>query len=67
MIRYGNDLQLTDIARLIHNYESDLQACLRDGHLDTMFKYSLLLHDELERLQERLNRIKYGEAGTGSS
>lgn len=60
-IRYANDLELTDLARSITNYTADLNACLQDGHLDTAFKYSLLMHDRLTSLQERLNRLKYDE------
>lgn len=58
-VRYANDLALTNIARLFTDYTADMNACLRDGHLDTAFKYSLLMQDKLIELQERLNDIKY--------
>lgn len=58
-MRYGNDLQLTELARLMTERLADMNACIRDGHLDTAFKHALLMHDTNERLQERLNRLKY--------
>jgi hypothetical protein len=61
-MRYANDIALTGLARQITNDVADLNACLRDGHLDTAFKFALLLQDRTERLQERLNDIKYGRA-----
>jgi hypothetical protein len=58
-VKYGNDLELTEQGRLLTNLLADLNACLRDGHLDTAFKYLLLMDDASQRLQERLNRIRW--------
>jgi len=62
-IRYANDLQLTQLARQLTTDLADLNAALRDGHLDMAFKFTILMDDRIEHLQWRLNDITYGRAG----
>lgn len=61
-IRYANDLELTDLARQIHNQEVSLQADLKEGYLDAAFLKALRMEKQLAKFMERLNRIKYREA-----
>jgi hypothetical protein len=58
-MKYGNDLELTGLVSLLTDRLADVNACVRNGHLDTAFQHSLRLDDINERLQERLNRLKY--------
>lgn len=62
MIRYANDLELTDLARQIHNQEVSLQADLKEGYLDAAFLKASRMEKQLEKFMERLNDIKYREA-----
>lgn len=58
-MNYANDLPLTDLLRHIKNGIADLDASLRDGHLDTAFLEAHKMVSKLESLKERLNDIKY--------
>lgn len=58
-MKYANDISLTELARFITNSVADLNACLRDGHLDTAFLTAHQLASRLESLKERLNDLKY--------
>lgn len=59
MIRYGNDLELTDLARQITNEQGSMNAHLRDGNLDSVFLRALTMQKKLDKMMERLNDIKY--------
>ena len=58
-VRYANDLELTALARKIHNEEKSLQSHLTNGYLDAAFLRALTAHRQLEKLMWRLNDIKY--------
>ena len=58
MIRYGNDIQLTELAREITNLQTSLNAHLQDGRLHSVFLHAQTLHKKLDKLQERLNEIQ---------
>ena len=58
-IRYGNDLELTEVTRLLTNEMASLNAHLRDGNLDSVFLRSIVMMKKLEQLQDRLNELKY--------
>jgi hypothetical protein len=60
MTRYANDLELTDLARQITSQLAGLNDDLRDGYLDAAFLKASNLQVKLEKLQWRLNDIKYG-------
>jgi len=62
MIRYANDLELTDSARQITNQLASMNAHLRDGALDAAFLSALRMQAKLDALMARLNDIKYREA-----
>jgi hypothetical protein len=58
-MKYANDLILTDLARRITNEVADLNACLRDGYLDSAFLRARTMEKDLVGLMEVLNDIKY--------
>ena len=60
-MRYANDILLTELAREIHNEERSMQAYLTDGNLDAAFLRAHVMESKLDRLKERLNRIKYAK------
>lgn len=62
MIRYANDLEITELARQVRNEEASLQAHLQDGLLDGAFLRALTMTKKLDKLMERLNDIKYRSA-----
>ena len=57
-IRYGNDIQLTELAREITNLQASLNAHLQDGRLHSVFLHAQTMHKKLDKLQERLNEIQ---------
>lgn len=59
IIRYANDVELTELARQIRNEEKSLQAYLTDGRLDGAFLRAQHMMNKLAKLQDRLNAIKY--------
>lgn len=59
VISRADDLELTELAREIHNLEASMQAHLRDGYLDAAFICGMKLGTKLDKLQWRLNDIKY--------
>jgi dynactin complex subunit len=58
VIRYGNDVELTDLARQITNLQVSMNAHLRDGRLHSVFLHAQTMHKKLDKLQERLNEIQ---------
>jgi hypothetical protein len=62
MIRYANDLNLTDLARKITKQIGDLNSCLRDGHLESAYHIAEWTEEDLEMLRWRLNDLKFGRA-----
>lgn len=66
MIRYANDLELTELARQITNEQAALNASLRDGYLDNAFLRAHAMGTKLEKLKERLNEIKYQNVPIGT-
>ena len=62
MIRYGNDVELSDLARQIHNWERSLQAHIMEGNLHGAFLRAHEMQAKIEKLKERLNDLKYGRA-----
>ena len=61
-IRYGNDVELTELAMQITKETESLNAHLRDGRLDSVFLRAQTMLKKLVKLQERLNDIKYRQA-----
>jgi hypothetical protein len=59
IVRYANDLEVTELARQIRNEERSMQASLTDGNRDGAFNRAEEMINKLIKLQERLNRIKY--------
>jgi hypothetical protein len=59
VIRYANDLPLTEYARMLTNQMSDLNALLRDGRLDSAFIIAESMSSKLDSLKFRLNDIKF--------
>lgn len=57
MIRYANDLRLTDLARSLTNYMADLNVLLRDGHLESAKLVSETMRLRLERLEDRIKEL----------
>jgi hypothetical protein len=57
-VRYGNDLELTDLARQITNEQGSLNAHLRDGNLHSVFLRALTMQKKLDKLMERLNTLQ---------
>lgn len=60
MIRYANDLELTELAREITNCTASMNAHLQDGHLDAAFLDAHSMETKLDKLKWRLNDIKIG-------
>jgi len=63
IIRYANDLLLTELAREATNLIAAMNYDLRDGYLDAAFLKAHKLTGKLEGLKERLNRIRYDSDG----
>lgn len=61
-MKYGNDIHLTEYARESTNQMASINEHLRDGYLDAAFLGVQLMYKKLEKLQGRLNDIKYGRA-----
>jgi len=59
IIRYANDLQLTELARGVTNLTASLNHDLRDGYLDAAFLKACRMETKLVKLMERLNDLKY--------
>ena len=57
MTRYGNDLKLSDVTRSLTNYMADINALIRDGHLESATLVAELMRKRVERLEERLREI----------
>lgn len=57
MIRYGNDLKLTDLARSLTNYMADLNVLLRDGHRESAKLIAGNMKERLSRLERRLDEL----------
>jgi hypothetical protein len=57
MTRYGNDLKLTDLTRSLTNYMADLNALIRDGHLESASLVAKTMKERVKRIKERLDEI----------
>jgi hypothetical protein len=57
-IRYGNDVELTDLARQITNLQVSMNAHLRDGNLHSVFLHAHQMEAKLDKLKCRLNEIQ---------
>lgn len=57
-VRYGNDLESTELAREITKETSSLNAHLRDGNLHSVFLRALTMQKKLDKLMERLNTLQ---------
>jgi hypothetical protein len=57
-IRYGNDVELTELAIQITKETASLNAHLRDGNLHSVFLRAHTMEAKLEKLKERLNQIQ---------
>jgi hypothetical protein len=57
-IRYGNDVELTELARELTKEMASLNAHLQDGNLHSVFLRSLTMMKKHEKLQCRLNEIQ---------
>jgi hypothetical protein len=62
MIRYANDIPLTELARSLTRQMADLNALLQDGRLDSAFIIAENMGFKIASLQYRLNDIKFGRA-----
>jgi predicted translin family RNA/ssDNA-binding protein len=59
-MKYGNDLKLSDLTRSLTNYMADLNALLRDGHLESASLVVKNMKERVKRLKERLDEIICG-------
>ena len=59
MIRYANDLLITELAIQAGKELQSMNEYLRDGNLDGAFLRANAATTKLEKLKERLNDIKY--------
>lgn len=59
MIKYANDLELTDLATEIRNLHSELNRCLTNGRLKTAFLMAMEIERVARNIQVRLNEIEY--------
>jgi hypothetical protein len=56
-MKYGNDLKLTDLTRSLTNYMADLNALLRDGHLESASLVVKTMKERIKRIKERLDEV----------
>jgi hypothetical protein len=56
-MKYGNDLKLSDLTRSLTNYMADLNALLRDGHLESASLVVKNMTERVKRLKERLDEV----------
>lgn len=59
MIRYSNDLELSEIQRQFYNNTTLLKHTLTNGHLGQAFLYAMELERIARALQVRLNDIRF--------
>ena len=62
ILRYANDLEITDLARKIRKEEKSMQIYLTNGQLDGAFLRALTMQTQLEKLMWRLNDLKYRDS-----
>jgi hypothetical protein len=56
-MKYGNDLKLSDLTRSLTNYIADLNALIRDGHLESASLVAKNMTERVKRLKERLDEV----------
>lgn len=62
MIKYDNDLELTDLSMQMKNYCAEYNRCIRDGQLKAAFLMAMEVERFARKAQERLNEIRYPKA-----
>lgn len=60
-MRYGNDLQLTELARQLKNEMASLDDYLTNGLLDAAFLRAHTMGKRIDQFMDRLNELKYFE------
>lgn len=61
MIRYANDIELTELARFLTNQMADMNALLREGYLNVAFNRASEMTKGLEKLKDRINTVQFSE------
>jgi hypothetical protein len=59
VIKYGNDLELTDLSRQLVNFVSEYRRCITNGRLKAAFLMAMETERISREIQHRLNELQY--------
>jgi hypothetical protein len=59
VIKYGNDLELTDLSRQLVNFVSEYRRCITNGRLKAAFLMAMETERISREIQYRLNELQY--------